>query len=168
MPTIFLHLGKFQPAKVGNFQPAETGEYSTGVDTEGCSAAWAGPAVWPSTARTGEIFWVWLLWNDAPNGRIQASLILFDVELPVVIKVAGEADGSELDDGFSHLLGPAHAGTLHPVFDQVFARTFDRATGDRPAVGEMFVISACWCGFSKGNRRLPAAFYPRLRAGRVW
>jgi transposase, IS6 family len=34
MPTIFLHLGKFQPAKVGNFQPAETGEYSTGVDNE--------------------------------------------------------------------------------------------------------------------------------------
>ena len=66
---------------------------------------------------------------------------MFDVELPVVIKVAGEADGSELDDGFSHLLGPAHAGTLHPVFDQVFARAFDRATGDRPAVGEVFVIA---------------------------
>ena len=66
---------------------------------------------------------------------------MFDVELPVVLKVAGEADGSELDDGFSHLLGPAHAGTLHPVFDQVFARTFDRATGDRPAVGEIFVIA---------------------------
>jgi hypothetical protein len=34
MPTIFfLHLGKFQPAKVGIFQPAETGEYSTGVDS---------------------------------------------------------------------------------------------------------------------------------------
>jgi len=32
MPTIFLHLEKFQPAKVGKFQPAETGEYSTGVD----------------------------------------------------------------------------------------------------------------------------------------
>src|ERR1035437_10914606 len=32
MPTIFLHLGKFQPAKVGKFQPAVTGEYSTGVD----------------------------------------------------------------------------------------------------------------------------------------
>ena len=66
---------------------------------------------------------------------------MFDVELPVVIKVAGEADGSELDDGFSHLLGPTHAGTLHPVFDQVFARAFDRATGDRPAVGEIFVIA---------------------------
>jgi hypothetical protein len=34
MPTIFLRLGIFQPAKVGNFQPAETGEYSTGVDTQ--------------------------------------------------------------------------------------------------------------------------------------
>lgn len=34
MPTIFfLHLGKFQPAKVGIFQPAETGEYSTDVDS---------------------------------------------------------------------------------------------------------------------------------------
>ena len=32
MPTIYLHLRKYQPAKVGNFQPAETGEYSTGVD----------------------------------------------------------------------------------------------------------------------------------------
>ena len=42
MPTIFLHLGNFQPAKVGNFQsakvgkfqPAKTGEYSTGIDNE--------------------------------------------------------------------------------------------------------------------------------------
>ena len=40
MPTIFLHLGNFQPAplgnfqsaKVGKFQPAKTGEYSTGID----------------------------------------------------------------------------------------------------------------------------------------
>ena len=33
-----------------------------------------------------EIKWVWLLWNDAPDG-IQASLVLFDVELPVGIKI---------------------------------------------------------------------------------
>src|ERR1035437_6136293 len=39
MPTIFLHLGKFRPAKVGKFQPAETGEYSTGVDTASASAS---------------------------------------------------------------------------------------------------------------------------------
>jgi hypothetical protein len=36
-------------------------------------------------------------------------VILFDVNSPVLIEVAGEADGSELNDGFSHLLGPAHA-----------------------------------------------------------
>jgi hypothetical protein len=32
LPTIFLRLGKFQPAKVGNFQSAQTGEFSTGID----------------------------------------------------------------------------------------------------------------------------------------
>ena len=31
--TIYLHLGKFQPAKVGNFQSAQTEEFSTGTDT---------------------------------------------------------------------------------------------------------------------------------------
>jgi hypothetical protein len=36
----------------------------------------------------GKITWVRLLWNDAPVGRIWASLSLFDVELPVVIEVA--------------------------------------------------------------------------------
>src|SRR5579864_9230141 len=84
--------------------------------------------------------WVWLLWNDAPDGWIQALLILFDMELPVLMEVAGEMDGSELDEGFGHVFGPAHAGTLHAVFDQVFARAFHRTTGDRPAVGKVFVI----------------------------
>jgi len=32
MTTIFLHLGKFQPAEVGNFRPTQTGEFSTGAD----------------------------------------------------------------------------------------------------------------------------------------
>ena len=52
---------------------------------------------------------VWLLWNDGPGGGIKAPLILFDVEFPIAIKVSREIDGSELDDGFRHLLGPAHA-----------------------------------------------------------
>jgi hypothetical protein len=43
-------------------------------------------------------------------------VILFEVKLPVLIEVAGEADGSELNDGFSRLLGPAHSGKLHTVF----------------------------------------------------
>src|ERR1035437_10027627 len=88
-----------------------------------------------------DIIWVWLLWNDAPGGGIEAFLILVDVELPVLIEVAGEIDSSELDDGLRHLFGPAHSGTLHSILDQVLARAFDRATGDRPAVGEVFVIA---------------------------
>ena len=55
-----------------------------------------------------EINRVWLLWNDAPSGGIKTPLILFDVELPIGVKVSGEVDGSELDDGLCHLLGPAH------------------------------------------------------------
>src|SRR5713101_8160286 len=84
---------------------------------------------------------VWLLCNDAPCDGIKTSLILFDVELPIAIEVSREIDSSELDDSLRHLLGPAHAGALHPIFDQVLARAFDRATGDRPAAGEVFVIA---------------------------
>jgi hypothetical protein len=35
-----------------------------------------------------EIKWVWLLWNDAPFDGIKPSLILFDVELPIAIKIS--------------------------------------------------------------------------------
>jgi hypothetical protein len=35
-----------------------------------------------------ENIWVWLLWNDGPGGRVQATLVLIDVELPVAIKVS--------------------------------------------------------------------------------
>ena len=34
------------------------------------------------------IIWVWLLWNDAPFDGIKPSLILFDVELPIAIKIS--------------------------------------------------------------------------------
>jgi hypothetical protein len=53
----------------------------------------------------------------------------------------GEMDGSELDDGFGHLLGPVHSGTLHAVLVEMFASAFDWAIGDRPAIGEVFVIA---------------------------
>src|ERR1017187_6061363 len=35
-----------------------------------------------------ELRWVWLLWNDTPFDGIKASLILFDVELPIGIEVS--------------------------------------------------------------------------------
>ena len=48
-------------------------------------------------------------------------LVLVNVELPVAIKISGEVDGSELYSGLRHLLGPAHAGTFHAIFNQVLA-----------------------------------------------
>jgi hypothetical protein len=68
-------------------------------------------------------------------------LLLIDVEFPVAVEVSREINGSELDDGLGHLLGPAHAGALHPIFDQVLARAFDRATGNRPPLGKVFVVT---------------------------
>ena len=42
-----------------------------------------------SRARVlAEMIGVWLFWNDGPNNRVQAPLVLIDVELPVTIKVA--------------------------------------------------------------------------------
>ena len=40
-----------------------------------------------------------------------------------------------------HLLGPAHSGALHAIFDQILAGAFDRATGDRPSLGKVFVVA---------------------------
>jgi hypothetical protein len=56
-------------------------------------------------------------------------LVLFDVEGPVGVEVPAQIDGSELDDGLGHLLGPAHARTLHPILDEVLAGALDRAYG---------------------------------------
>jgi len=39
-------------------------------------------------AATGKVNRVWLLWNDAPAGGIKTSLILFDMELPIAVKVS--------------------------------------------------------------------------------
>ncbi len=63
------------------------------------------------------------------------------MELPVAIKISGEINGSELYDGLGHLLGPAHARTFHAIFNEVLAGAFDRATGNRPTAGEVFLIA---------------------------
>src|SRR6266446_5729058 len=59
MTTIFLHLGKFQPAEVGNFQSAQAGEFSTGTDNgnlitmqENLSTL---PAAFKGTSGAGEV-----------------------------------------------------------------------------------------------------------------
>ena len=78
------------------------------------------------------------------SGRDEALLVFFDVEGPVAIKVPAQVDSSELDDGLGHLLSPAHSRTLHAILDEILACTLDGATGDRPTLGEIFVIThAC-------------------------
>src|SRR5258707_10552713 len=68
-------------------------------------------------------------------------LVLFDVEGPVGIEVPAQIDGSELDESLGDGPGPAHSRTFHPVLDQVLAGAFDRTAGDRPALGEVLVIT---------------------------
>src|ERR1035437_5820181 len=85
--------------------------------------------------------WVWLLWNDGPGNWVWAALILVDVELPVTIKIAREINGPEFYDSLRHLLGPAHAGAFHVIFDEVLAGAFDWATGDRTSLGKVFVVA---------------------------
>ena len=58
--------------------------------------------------------------------------------LPVLGSLAESEN--EIDSGVAtldrlgHLLGPAHAGALPTIFDEVLVRTLDWATGNRPAV----------------------------------
>ena len=55
--------------------------------------------------------------------------------------ISCDVEGPELDDGLGHLLSPTHSRTLHPVLDEILARALDGATGDGPALGEIFVIT---------------------------
>lgn len=53
---------------------------------------------------------------------------LFRCGRPVAIKIAAQANGSELDDGLGDAFGPAHSRTLHPILDQVLAHALDRSS----------------------------------------
>ena len=68
-------------------------------------------------------------------------LVFFDVERPIGIKVTAQVNSSELQDGLGDGFGPAHSRTFHPILDKVLACTLDRATGDGPALGQIFVIT---------------------------
>src|SRR5437763_15159111 len=85
--------------------------------------------------------WVLLLFDDAPSaGRMQAFLVFLDVEGPILIEVAAEAYGPQLDDGLGHRFGPAHARSFHAVFDEVFAGALPRTTREGPAPSQRMVI----------------------------
>jgi hypothetical protein len=68
-------------------------------------------------------------------------LVFFDAERPVGIKVTAQVTSSELEDGLGDSFGPADSRTFHPILEKVLACTLDRAIGDGPALGQIFVIT---------------------------
>src|SRR2546425_9120392 len=72
---------------------------------------------------------------------MKSLLVLLDVEGPVSIEIPAQVDGSQLDDSFRHGFGPTHAGSLHPVLDQVLAGPFHRTAGNRPALCQVVVVT---------------------------
>src|SRR4051812_21937748 len=74
-------------------------------------------------------------------GAVEPVVLPVSVEGPVGIPVVGEADGAEVEDGVGAVLGPAHAGLLHAVLDEVAAGALDDAGADRPATLEVPVVA---------------------------
>ena len=48
---------------------------------------------------------------------METLLVFLDVERPILIEVATEVYGSQLDDGLGHRFSPAHARSFHVVLD---------------------------------------------------
>src|SRR5205807_7539921 len=71
---------------------------------------------------------------------MQAFLVFLDVEGPILIEVAAEVYGPQLDDGLGHRFGPAHARSFHAVLDEAFAGALHRTTGDGQATCQILVI----------------------------
>src|SRR5437773_11041205 len=71
---------------------------------------------------------------------MQAFLVFLDVEGPILIEVAAEVYGPQLDDGLRHRFGPAHARSFNAVLDEVFAGALHRTTADAQATCQILVI----------------------------
>ena len=72
---------------------------------------------------------------------MEALLLTLNVEMPVVIEVAGEEGGSELEHGLGHGHSPSHTGALHPDVDEGFAGVFDRTGSNGQACSKVFMIA---------------------------
>ena len=53
-------------------------------------------------------------------------------------------------DGLGHLLGSAHAGAFHAIFDQVLAGAFDRAAGNGHPLGAVITTPEIAESFANG------------------
>src|SRR5438270_9625838 len=89
----------------------------------------------------GRTVWAWLLCDDLPMARgIEAAAFLLEVEVPVVVQVAAEEEGTQLDHGLGPGQAPAHSRSFHSIFDQVLAGSFHTAAGDRQPLPQVLVV----------------------------
>ena len=81
--------------------------------------------------------------DDAVGVAVEVgSLVVYGlVKGPVLVEVAAGAEGPETEDSFGAGQGPAGAGDVHAVLDEVAAGTLDDAGGDGEAGGEVFVVA---------------------------
>jgi len=63
------------------------------------------------------------------------------MEAPVVLAVAARLEGAEAENGLGSLQAPMGAGEVHPVVDEVTARSLDDTAGDGKAVSEVPVVT---------------------------
>ena len=67
------------------------------------------------------------------------------MEAPVIVEVAAGAERAQAEHGLGAADGPARAGDVHAVADEVAAGAFDDAGGDGQAVGEVLVVAEVGC-----------------------
>jgi hypothetical protein len=67
-------------------------------------------------------------------------VLALTVEGPVGIPVISQADGTEIEDRVSAILGPAHASLFHAVLDEVPTGTLDHTGANRPAPLQVLVL----------------------------
>src|SRR3989442_4436612 len=79
------------------------------------------------------------------GGVVAAQVVLGAVALlvvvHVVVEVAVDDDGAELEDGLGAVGGPSRACDAEPVLDDESAGSLDHAGGDGPSLFEGLVVA---------------------------
>src|ERR1039457_2975000 len=118
--------------------PAPSGSTGTSRLCRGCSrpprrpAAQAASSFTPPLRRPGDRGLPPPFGQTAPRGALVAH---------VVVEVAVDDDGAELEDVLSAVRRPSRACNSEPVLDDESAGAFDHAGGDRPAGGQCPVVA---------------------------
>src|SRR6202034_4283507 len=75
------------------------------------------------------------------DAGVEALVLAFEVESPVLLEVAVADSGAEGEDGFGAIQAPSGAADVETVADEVPAGSLDDAGGDGPAVCEGLAVA---------------------------